>query len=134
MSTETTVDDPSRQIGEVEIAGTKYPIREGLLLSIEGLPRSTGYAMQKAWYEAHGQQEPARAKARREIAEAAGDKADRVAPAASRPRVDGPSAASLIRKGLAEGQTGAEIMATVRAFGKRCRAADIAYYKAKENA
>jgi hypothetical protein len=137
MTDETTAG-PNTQIGEIVVAGTTYPLRDGLMATVGTLDGATGYAVQKAWYDAKGLKEPERVRARREAlgnpkAQASGrdNKSEQPRPASQGPTI---TKAKLIRKGIAEGQTGAEIMATVKAFGHRCKASDVEYYRREQGA
>lgn len=118
---------PADVIAEVNILGTVYPIRRGLGATTDGLSGPIGYAVQAAWYGFHGLPEPARVKARREAAgtrETTSTKSR-----ATRSEGTGPSVAALVRKGLAEGADTKTIIGTVTAFGLKCDARTVAFYR-----
>jgi len=117
------VASPSDVLGEVNILGIDYPIRRGLGATTDGLSGPIGYAVQAAWYGFAGIQEPARVKARRLAAQDTPTIAGRKTPVA------GPSVASLVRKGLAEGSDTKAIIAVVTAFGLKCNARTVAFYR-----
>ncbi len=116
---------PADVIAEVNILGTAYPIRRGLGATTDGLSGPIGYAVQAAWYGFVGLKEPARVIARR-LAQIGNVYS--VAPIRKTPTA-GPSVASLVRKGLAEGADTKTIIAVVKAFGLKCNARTVAFYR-----
>ena len=123
-----------------EHAGRKFLIRRGLCATMEDVTvksadLATAYAVQKAWYDANGQREPDRVRARRE----AWEQAPVVSRIERKAKTGTYSIAVLVRGALGEGKDTDAVIAAVKAIlpDAKIDSKTVAFYRhqlKKENA